>query len=143
MVIGGTGTLKRRKTMKTLSGILITRSLTSGTVNIDLARNEIRDGDLAGDALQRRRIVAPVEEQKGWYFADKPCCIVAMREFSVQFIDYDEPFSRPPRAQTNKLEINSYTDKVTLTISWKAPSGSLVEEISYLVTGIPVRPERP
>jgi hypothetical protein len=128
--------------MKVLSGILITRSLTSGTVNIDLARNEIRHGDLGGDALKRRRIVAP-EGQERWYFADKPCNIVAMREFSVQFIDYDDPGSRPSRSQTDKLEINSYADEVTLTISWKAPSGSLVEEISYMVTGMPVEPEMP
>jgi hypothetical protein len=128
--------------MKTLSGILITRSLNSGTVNIDLARNEIRDGDLSGDELKRRRIVAPAGQEQ-WYFADKPCNIVAMREFSVQFIDRDDLGSRPPQAQTDKLEINSYADEVTLTISWKAPSGSLVEEISYMVTGMPVEPESP
>lgn len=120
--------------VKTLSGILVTRDHTSGRAVIDLSRNEIVDGDLGSSDLARTRIVAE-PGQEDWYYREEPCNIVAMREFHVQFIDKDEWGSRPSEAQTDRLTINSRADETRLTVTWSAPSGSEVEEISYMVTG--------
>jgi len=119
---------------KTLSGILITRDHRSGRAVIDLSRNDIVDGDLDPGDLRHTRIAAEPGEGNR-YFLHSPCYIVSMREFHVQFIDRDDFGARPPRAQTDKLEINSSANETRLTISWTAPAGSGVEEISYLVTG--------
>jgi len=127
---------------KTLSGILITRNHRTGRAEIDLSRNELVDGDLEPSELARTRIVCEPGEAD-WYFLHEPCNIVAMREFHVQFIDRDDFGSRPPRAETDRLTIDSRANETRLTISWSAPTGSAVEEISYLVTGTTREPETP
>lgn len=128
--------------MKTISGILITRGHREGRTVVDLSRNEIVDGDLPLGDPAHPRTVSEAGERR-WYFDGNPCYIVAVREFHVSFIDRDDPGSRPPISQTDRIQINSRCNETRLTISWTAPTGSEVEEISYMVTGMTVRPETP
>lgn len=124
--------------LKIVSGVLVTRRHTEGRAVIDFASNAIVDGDLAPGDLQKTKRIAP-EGMKSSYFDEVPCITIGLREIEIQTIDRDDPFSRPPRAEFDRFQINSSTNSTRLTIDWKATPGSKVEEISYLAIG-PVSP---
>lgn len=127
--------------LKILSGVLISRGHAEGRVVIDLARNDVVEGDLDTRDVKRRRRIAP-RGMRDSYFDAEPCRTIGLREIRTAATDRDDVGARPPRVDVDTFRINSSCNAQRLTISWNATGGGEIEEISYLVIG-PVSPPPP
>ena len=113
--------------IKVLSGIAITRRLTSGNVIINFSDHSV-SGDLSDDEVRHRRTIG-----LSGRFEQTPCKVVSLREIKVH--ETDEPFPTG-RSEIDSFRINdSEINRDRLQINWQATGSSRIEEVSYLVIG--------
>lgn len=127
--------------LKSVSGILVTRGHKEGRVEIDLARNDIVDGDLEPSDLQREVTIAPHPpedpvDMRLSYFDEIPSHTVGLREVYQHGSIHDHTVGPDTlHLIQDRFQINSTINKQRLTISWKGSGGAEVEEITYLAIG--------
>ncbi len=112
--------------IKILSGIAVTRRLSSGNVIINLNDHSV-SGDLRTDEVGQRQTLGSGR------FRETPCKIVSLREIKVHETDVPFPTggSEVDFFRIDDTEIN----RDRLQINWKGTGNSRIEEISYLVIG--------